>query len=194
MITLTDQNFESEIQNAQKPVLVDFWMFGCPPCFLISPILERLASEFEDKIILAKVNIDISPLIAQKYGIKVAPTVILFKWGKPISGFLGVRPEGEIRKWLEENLKNDSEKIEKMIKEYEEYATKNNYKLNPNIEVVKIIIKRLLENEKKYGFRYCPCRRIWGNSEEDKKKICPCDFRQTEIEEQGHCLCGLFVK
>lgn len=195
MLTLTDQNFEQKIKNAEKPVLVDFYTLWCQPCFILSPILEKLANEFEGKLILAKVNLDTVPLISQKYGIEKIPTVIFFKEGKPVSGFVGVRPEGEIREWLEENLKNNgNEKIEKIIKEYEEYAAKNNFKLNPNRDVVERIIKGLLENEKKYGFRYCPCRRISGNSEEDRPKICPCQFMLKEIEEVGHCLCNLFFK
>ncbi len=84
--------------------------------------------------------------------------------------------------------------IEEIIKHYEEYAKKNKFKLNPNREVVRRLVLGMLENEKKYGFRYCPCRRITGNPEEDKPKICPCQFMHKEIEEQGHCLCGLFVK
>jgi len=194
MLTLTDENFEKAISTSQKPVLVDFWMFGCAPCFLISPILEKLANDYEKKLILAKVNLDLAPLVAQKYGINLTPTVILFKEGKPVSGFVGVMPEGEIRKWLEENLKNETEKIKKVIQEYEEYAQKSGFKLNPDRGTVERIAKGLLENEKKYSFRYCPCRRISGNPEEDKSKICPCQFMRKEIEDQGHCLCGLFVR
>jgi len=108
---------------------------------------------------------------------------------------VGARPENEIRKWLEENLKGDGKKkIEKIIEEYEEYANRNGFKLNPNKEVAEKIIQGLLENEKRYGARYCPCRRLTGNLEEDKSKICPCAWHLQEIEKQGHCLCGLFVK
>jgi thioredoxin len=107
IINLTDENFEKEISNSEKLVLVDFWMPGCAPCFLISPILEKLANDFGEEIIFAKANLGALPLTAQKYGINVAPTVILFKEGKPISGFIGARPEEEIRKWLEEVLKEN---------------------------------------------------------------------------------------
>jgi len=193
MLTLTDENFEKEILASPKPVLVDFWMFGCAPCSLISPILEKLANDFEDKIILAKVNFDTAPLTCQKYGINMAPTVVLFKEGKPASGFIGVRPEPEIREWLENQLREDKE-IEKLIKEYEEYAKKNGFSLNPNKKVVEGIVKSLLEREKKFGARYCPCRKITGNPEDDKSKICPCAWHREEIEKDGHCLCGLFVK
>jgi len=194
MLILTDENFEKEISASPKPILVDFYTFWCAPCTILTPILEKLVGEFKEKIIFAKVNLDTAPLAAQKYGVDRIPTVILFNGGKPISGFVGVRSEPEIRKWLEENLKDNEEKIEKIIKESEEYAIKNGFKLNPSREVVERIIKGLLENEKKYGARYCPCRRVTGNSEEDKPKISPCQFVQKEIEKEGHCLCGLFVK
>ena len=105
MLELTDQNFEEELKKAKKPVLVDFWMLGCSPCFVLSPILEKLGNYFGEKIILAKVNINETPLASQKYQIKATPTVILFKEGKPVSGFVGLRSEEEIRKWLEEALK-----------------------------------------------------------------------------------------
>ena len=104
MITLTDENFEEEIRKADKPVLVDFWAQWCMPCSVLGPILEKLAEEYKEKMILAKVDLDAAPLTAQKYRIEQIPTVILFKEGKPISGFIGVRPEPIIKNWLEENL------------------------------------------------------------------------------------------
>jgi len=86
------------------------------------------------------------------------------------------------------------EEVKKLIQEYEEYAEKNGFKLNPNRKAVEGLVQRLLENEKKYGARYCPCRRITGNPEEDNPKICPCKWHREEIERDGHCHCGLFVK
>jgi len=104
MITLTDENFEKEITNAPKPILVDFWAQWCSPCLILGPILEKLSEEYQDKFILAKVNLDEAPLTAQKYRIEQIPTVILFKEGKPISGFIGVRAKPIIKNWLEQNL------------------------------------------------------------------------------------------
>ena len=88
----------------------------------------------------------------------------------------------------------DDKKIENSIESYKKYAEANGFKLNPDEKVVERLVKGLLENEKKYGDRYCPCRRISGNKEEDKPKICPCQWHQEEIERDGHCFCGLFIK
>lgn len=198
-INLTDQNFDQFIQNSEKPVLVDFWAEWCMPCFALSPILEKIAQEYNDKITLAKVNLDVAPQISQKYKIERIPTVILFKSGKPIIGFIGVRPEPLVKEFLDEALKKVAETevpedIEEIIKNYQTYAEKNDFKLNPDREAIERLIKGLLENEKKYGARYCPCRRVSGNREEDKPKICPCQWHKEEIERDGHCFCGLFVK
>jgi len=88
----------------------------------------------------------------------------------------------------------ESEEERLLIKKYEEYAETNGFKLNPNREVMARIVKGLLEREKKFGKRYCICRRITGNSVEDEKIVCPCIYAPKEIEEQGHCFCGLFWK
>lgn len=196
MVELTDQNFEEEIQRIDKPVLVDFFADWCQPCFVFTPILEKLAQDFEGKFILTKVNLDSLPLTARKFNVDRIPTVIFFKKGKPVSGFSGVRPEPIVKEWLENMLKENSPTGEEKLltEEYEDYAKKSGFQLNPNQEVVKRLIKGLLGNEKKYGQRYCPCRRITGNKEEDKPKICPCLYHKEEIKKDGHCLCGLFVK
>ena len=102
---LNDENFEREISQPDKLVLVDFWMEGCFPCLRLAPILNKLAEEFSDKIIFTKVNVNKVPATARKYQIDAVPLMILFQGGKPLSGFIGLRPEEEIRKWLQESLK-----------------------------------------------------------------------------------------
>jgi len=77
---------------------------------------------------------------------------------------------------------------------FKEYARENGFLLNPNRKVVEGIVKILLEREKDLGARYCPCRRVTGDKEEDKKIICPCIYHKEEIEKDGRCHCGLFVK
>jgi thioredoxin 1 len=105
MVILTDENFEKEIQNNGKPVVVDFWANWCGPCNILSPILEKVAENYKEKIFFGKVNVDSAPLSSQKYNISQIPTVVLFKSGKPVSGFIGARPEEFIAQWLDENLK-----------------------------------------------------------------------------------------
>ena len=86
------------------------------------------------------------------------------------------------------------EKIEKIAKGFEMYAKSRGFRLNPDRKVVEMIIKGLLANEKKHGARYCPCRVVTGDKEEDRKIICPCVYHLDELNEMGHCHCNLFVK
>jgi ferredoxin-thioredoxin reductase catalytic subunit len=86
------------------------------------------------------------------------------------------------------------ERFKKVLEFSEEYAKKAGIKLNPDKKIVENVIKGLLKNEEKFGFRYCPCRVVEGDLEKDRKKICPCSWHLEEIKKFGHCLCGLFVK
>ncbi|MCX6764799.1 MAG: thioredoxin [Candidatus Nealsonbacteria bacterium] len=202
-VTLTDKNFEKEIQRTDKLALVDFYATWCEPCSLIAPVLEKLEKEFEEKIVLLKANVDEIPFNAQKFQVDRIPMVTLFKGGKPISAFTGFRPESVIKEWLEkmiqdnmsfESSEDKQKKIEEMIKEYSEYAQNNGFQLNPDRKNVERVINGLLENEKKNGKKYCPCRRLSKNKEEDSKKICPCAYHKDEIAKDGRCFCGLFIK
>jgi len=193
MIELTDENFEKEIMNANssKPILVDFFATWCAPCTVIGPILEKISKDFEEKFIFAKANLDNIPEAGKKFGIDRVPTVIIFEKGIPKSGFVGLQSEKTIKEWLENIFEKNSKNL---FKEYEDYAISRGFKLNHNREIAEKIIKGLLENEKKYGARYCPCRRITGNKEEDSKNICPCIYHIEELEKNGHCPCQLFEK
>jgi thioredoxin 1 len=104
MLILTDENFEKEVQAGSKPVLVDFWAEWCGPCQMLGPILEKIAEDYKEKVIFAKVNVDSAPVISQKYQISQIPNVILFKNGEPAANFIGARSEEFIKNWLNENL------------------------------------------------------------------------------------------
>ena len=99
---LNDENFEKEINTqGDKFVLIDFFAVWCEPCSMLAPVLEKIAEEFKEKVVLMKVNIDNAPLAAQKFGVEKIPTVALTKNGKPVSGFVGLVPEQTIKNWLE---------------------------------------------------------------------------------------------
>ena len=104
---ITDENFEKEIIAKDKFVLVDFFATWCEPCSILGPTLEKIAEEFKEKIILIKANLDNTPLTAQKFKVEKIPTVILFKNGEPINGFVGLVPEKAIKEWLENLLRNN---------------------------------------------------------------------------------------
>ena len=99
-----DNNFENEVINSDKLVLVDFWAEWCGPCKMLTPTLEQLSTEYSDKIVVGKVNVDDNQQLASQYGIMSIPTVMIFKDGKIVEQFIGVQPksvyEGSIKKYL----------------------------------------------------------------------------------------------
>jgi ferredoxin-thioredoxin reductase catalytic subunit len=86
------------------------------------------------------------------------------------------------------------QKIEELMKEYDEYAKSQGFQLNPDKKTVERVISGLLSNDERHGEKYCPCRRVTGDKEEDAKKICPCIWHKDEVSKDGHCLCNLYVK
>ncbi len=102
---ITDENFEKEITNSELPVLVDFFAVWCEPCKVLGPILEKVAEEFKGKLKFIKANVNEIPVTSQKFGIEQIPTVVLFEKGKAVNGFIGLRSEEDIRKWLGEFIK-----------------------------------------------------------------------------------------
>ncbi|MFA6252446.1 MAG: ferredoxin-thioredoxin reductase catalytic domain-containing protein [Candidatus Paceibacterota bacterium] len=83
---------------------------------------------------------------------------------------------------------------EELKNKYKLYAQEKGISLNSNEKIVDAIIGGLLNNEQRHGEKYCPCRKVTGNAEEDKKIICPCIYHMDEISSMGHCHCNLFVK
>ena len=99
-IIITEENFENEVLNSDKPVLVDFWAQWCGPCRMLGPIIEEIANDYEGKVKVGKVNVDEQPNLASKYGIASIPTVIVFKNGKPEKTLVGPRSKNEIENMI----------------------------------------------------------------------------------------------
>ena len=108
-IKVSDESFEKDVLQADKPVLVDFWAEWCGPCRMIAPALEEIANDLGDKITVAKLNIDENPDIPGRYGVRGIPTMLLFKGGQPVAQKVGAAPRSQIQQWLESNLDGASQ-------------------------------------------------------------------------------------
>jgi thioredoxin 1 len=93
-------DFDQEVLQSEKPVLVDFWAEWCGPCHAVSPVLEKIAAEREGDLKLVKVNIDQEQELALRYGVQSIPTMILFKGGEPTAAAIGAQPKGALERAL----------------------------------------------------------------------------------------------
>jgi len=100
--TLTDENFDDEVLDADTPVLVDFWATWCGPCRQIAPIIEDLADEFEGRAKIGKVDVDENPQVAQQFGIRSIPTLLFFKDGEVQEQLVGASGKKPLKQKLEQ--------------------------------------------------------------------------------------------
>lgn len=104
IVTISDSEFESSVLQGDKPALIDFWAEWCQPCKMLAPTVEEIAGEYEDKIMVGKLNVDDNPATATKYGIRGIPTLLLFKGGQVVQQLVGVKSKAEIKKVIDENI------------------------------------------------------------------------------------------
>lgn len=104
IVYLTDDTFEEEVINNDGPVLVDYWADWCGPCKMIAPILDEIATEYGEKVKIAKLNIDENPTTPPKYGIRGIPTLMLFKGGNVEATKVGAVSKSQLTAFIDSNI------------------------------------------------------------------------------------------
>jgi thioredoxin 1 len=104
IVHVTDETFETEVLNSDKPVLVDYWAEWCGPCKMITPILDEISAEYADKIKVAKLNIDDNPQTPPKYGIRGIPTLMLFRGGNVEATKVGAISKSQLSAFIDGHL------------------------------------------------------------------------------------------
>jgi thioredoxin 1 len=103
-VAVSDASFETEVVQADKPVLVDFWAEWCGPCRMIAPLLENIADEYADSLKITKLDVEANPRTTVKFGVEGIPTLILFKDGKPVERLVGYMPKDRLLSKIKPHL------------------------------------------------------------------------------------------
>jgi len=103
-LEITEDNFEAEVQQSDLPVLIDFWATWCPPCKMLAPIIEELASDLDGRLKVGKVDTDSNPNIRDSFGINSIPTLVLIKSGQEVQRLVGFMPKHDILSKLQGHL------------------------------------------------------------------------------------------
>ena len=101
---LTDANFEAEVLKSEVPTLVDFWAVWCGPCKQIAPMVDALADEYKGRVKVAKLDVDHNQIMAQQYGVRSIPTLLIFKGGKVVGQMVGAMPRSKLETELKKHL------------------------------------------------------------------------------------------
>jgi thioredoxin 1 len=104
VVVLTDDNWKREVAESGIPVLVDFWAEWCPPCRMIAPSIDALATAYSGRVKVGKLNVDENPMVAQTFGIRSIPTLLVFKDGKVADQQIGAVPQPRIARMVERQL------------------------------------------------------------------------------------------
>ena len=102
LTSLSDENFQAEVLSSDLPVMVDFYATWCGPCKALSPIVEKLAGEYEGKLKVGKLNIDESPQTPGQFAVRAVPTIVFFKGGEAVDTVVGLKKEAELRERIDQ--------------------------------------------------------------------------------------------
>ena len=104
VITITDDNFDEEVSSSSTPVLVDYWATWCGPCKMVGPIVEEIASEYEGKLKVGKLDVDSNQALAAKQNVMSIPTLLIFKEGEVVAQQVGALSKTQLTEFIETNL------------------------------------------------------------------------------------------
>ena len=108
VVHTSDGSFQTDVVNAERPVLLDFWAEWCGPCKAIAPLLDDIANDYGDRLQVVKINIDENPLTAPKYNIRSIPTLLLFKDGTVAAQQVGAVSKAQITAFLDQHIGSES--------------------------------------------------------------------------------------
>ena len=104
VVTITDDNFDEEVSSSQTPVLVDYWATWCGPCKMVSPLVEEVATEFEGKLKVGKLDVDTNQASAAKQNVMSIPTLIIFRDGEVVAQQVGALNKSQLTEFIETNI------------------------------------------------------------------------------------------
>jgi putative thioredoxin len=112
VVDVTDGDFAETVveESNRRPVVIDLWASWCGPCKTLGPILEKVAAEHSGDFLLAKLDVDANPYTAARFGVQSIPTVIAFRGGQPVDGFIGALPEDAVRQWIDKLLPSEADR------------------------------------------------------------------------------------
>jgi thioredoxin 1 len=107
-VRLTDKTFEQEVLRSECPVLVEFWASWCPPCKMVEPVMEQLAEEYANRVLVGKLHVDRNPKMRDRYQILGVPTFAVFQEGELVSRRVGAQSKGQLESLIGEVLQDQS--------------------------------------------------------------------------------------
>ncbi|MEM7272793.1 MAG: thioredoxin [Actinomycetota bacterium] len=153
VIDVTDATFETEVlqRSLTTPVVVDLWAAWCGPCKTLTPILEKVVNETNGRVVLAKVDVDANPQIAQAFQVQSIPAVYALSGGQVVANFLGAQPEAQVRAFVDQLAGGASnDEIASLLAAGDEASLRNAVELAPDSAQAVLLLAQLLVTEERF--------------------------------------------